>query len=102
MAKFNLNRVPPYLKNKYAVIAIPFFIWMLFFDKNDMISQIQLRRQLSALKQEKAYYESKILEVEVTAKDLRDPARLEQFAREEYLMKKENEDLFVIVEEPGK
>ena len=87
------------MKNKYVVISAAFFMWMLFFDKNDVITQIQLRRQLSAMRKEKAYYQGKIVEVDATAKDLSDPARLEQFAREEYLMKKENEDLFVIVEE---
>ena len=100
--KFNLDRVPSFMKNKYFIILTLFFAWMLFFDRNDIISQFQLKHQLSQLKKEKTYYQEKIDEVDRTTKDLSNPDRLEQFAREEYLMKKDNEDVFVIVEEKAK
>lgn len=90
------------MKNKYVVITAVFAVWMLFFDKNDLISQWQLHHQLGELEQQKEYYQQKIEEVDNTTKALNDPARLEQFAREEYLMKKDNEDLFVIVEQDKK
>ena len=73
---------------------------MLFFDKNDLVSQYEYHQQVNNLKQERDFYKS---ETEKVSKDLdeltSDPEKLEKFAREKYLMKKENEDVFVIVKE---
>lgn len=73
---------------------------MTFLDSNDLISRVRMNSKLSSLENEKEYYLEKIQEVEkdrvelMTNKEL-----LEKFAREKYLMKKESEDIFVIVEE---
>lgn len=95
-----LDKIPSYLKNKYAVTAIVFFIWLFFFDQNNIISQISYRIELSKLEADKEYYEQ---EIKKTVEDLEElktnPKTLEKFAREKYLMKKENEELFVIVRE---
>ncbi|MDX2001155.1 MAG: septum formation initiator family protein [Chitinophagales bacterium] len=92
----------PILNNKYIFCSLAFATWMLFFDKNDVVSQVQLKRQLAKLHEEKTYLQQQIVEVEQTAKALNNPGSLEQFAREQYLMKKDNEDLFVIVKTPAK
>ncbi|WMJ75225.1 septum formation initiator family protein [Cytophagaceae bacterium ABcell3] len=87
-------------KNFYIMFALSFFVWMLFFDSNDFISQYRTSKNLREMKKEKAYYESKIEEVkDEQAALFSDPSRLEKFARENYRMKKENEDVFIIVEE---
>ncbi len=73
---------------------------MLFFDSNDVISQWKLSHKEAELENAKEFYESKIVEVKndrealLNNKDL-----LEKLAREKYLMKKESEDIFIIVEE---
>lgn len=73
---------------------------MLFIDANDIITQVQLKQQLENLEDEKAYYHDKIIEVKKDREELlSNDALLEKFAREKYYMKKESEDLFVIVEE---
>lgn len=76
---------------------------MLFFDRNDLLSQYEYRVQLQKLKEEKEFY---ILETERVKKDLdelnSDQEKLEKFAREKYLMKKDNEDVYVIVKEKVK
>lgn len=73
---------------------------MLFIDANDIITQFQLKQQLENLEDEKAYYHEKIIEVKKDREELlSNDALLEKFAREKYYMKKESEDLFVIVEE---
>ncbi len=73
---------------------------MLFFDKNDLVSQYEYRQQVNTLKEERDFYTK---ETEKVSKDLDEltsnPQKLEKFAREKYLMKKENEDVFVIVKE---
>ncbi|MFT7030131.1 MAG: cell division protein FtsB [Marinoscillum sp.] len=73
---------------------------MLFFDSNDVISQFKLAKKQAELENAKEFYESKIVEVKNDRSALNnDKDLLEKLAREKYLMKKENEDIYVIVEE---
>jgi cell division protein DivIC len=93
-------RIPKITRNFYFLTGIIFFVWMLFLDGNDLINQVRLTKQLNNLESEKAYYEKKIVEVEKARQELmNDPAMLERYAREKYLMKKPGEDLYVVVVE---
>ncbi len=95
-----VNRFSKYFRNFYVISAILFVVWMLFFDSNDVISQIKLARKQAELENAKEFYESKIVEVKNDRAALNnDKDLLEKLAREKYLMKKENEDIYVIVEE---
>ena len=95
-----LNQIPKVFRNFYMVTGLIFLTWMLFLDSNDFMSRFKLSSKLRSLENEKAYYEEKIKEVEKDHKELfGDRESLEKFAREKYLMKKENEDVFIIVEE---
>ncbi|WP_109832139.1 FtsB family cell division protein [Reichenbachiella versicolor] len=86
--------------NFYLIVGVGFLFWMLFFDSNDFYSQYQLRSKLIELEQEKKYYQDKVKEVEQDREALlKDKDKLEKFAREKYYMKKDNEDVFVILEE---
>ena len=88
------------LKNKFFISSLAFLVWMTFFDRNDMISQLDYRSQVNKLKAEKEFYNKEIAQVEKDLTELTtDQKKLEKFAREKYLMKKDNEDVFVIVEE---
>jgi len=86
------------ISNKYFIAGIAFLTWMLFFDRNDLMSQYEYRTQLNKLQAEKEFY---LKESAKAVKDLNelstDKSKLEKFAREKYLMKKENEDVFVII-----
>ena len=94
------DKIPSYLKNKYAVTFLVFLVWLMFFDQNNIISQIGYKLELSKLEADKEYYQQ---EIQKTVEDLEelktDPKTLEKFAREKYLMKRSNEELFVIVRE---
>jgi cell division protein FtsB len=93
-------RIPPLLRNFYVVTGLVFLLWMLLLDPNDLITRFRLAARLRALEREKEYYQEKIKEVEKDRQELfGDNASIEKFARERYLMKKESEDVFVIVEE---
>jgi cell division protein FtsB len=93
-------RIPPLLRNFYVVTGLVFLVWMLLLDPNDLITRFRLAARLRALEREKEYYQEKIKEVEKDRQELfGDNASIEKFARERYLMKKESEDVFVIVEE---
>jgi cell division protein DivIC len=91
--------IPTILKNKYMITAAIFATWMIFFDHNDFFLQRARASELSDLEESKAYYRDQI---EKTRKELNNiegnPLSLEKIAREKYLMKKDNEDLFIIAE----
>ncbi len=86
--------------NKYTVVLLIFLVWLAFFDRNNLVGKMQLRGKISTLKKEKAYYLEKIGEDRQNKKELlSNKDNLEKFAREQYLMKNKNEDVFVIVNE---
>ena len=85
------------LRNKYLLSVTVFAVWMLFFDKNDVFTQMQRRRDLAEIEESKTYFSQKIAESKKFSKDIQsDAAAIEKFARERYLMKRENEDLFLV------
>ena len=91
------------LKNKYLLTFLGLTVWVLFFDKNDLSTQIKLHSQVKQLEEEKNYFNSEIASITDDIKELStNPKTLEKFAREKYLMKRDNEDIFVIVEEEKK
>ncbi len=99
-APIHMTRLLYLLKNKYFVITLAFIAWMLFFDKNDLFSQYQYRQQRNKLIQERDFYQQETARVAKDRDELNsNQAELEKFAREKYLMKKDNEDVFVIVKE---
>ncbi|HCX23416.1 MAG: septum formation initiator [Flammeovirgaceae bacterium] len=94
------QKVPPIFKNFYFLSSLFFLVWMLFFDSNDLISQIKLSNKQQELENAKEFYESKILEVKNDREALlSNDELLEKLAREKYLMKKESEDIYIIEEE---
>lgn len=86
--------------NKYFITLAGIGIWVTFFDKHDLISQYKLRQKLNQLKSEQKYY---LKEIEKAKHDMNEfktnTTSLEKFAREKYLMKKDNEEIFVIVKD---
>jgi len=93
-----MKRLLDLFKNKYFIVSFAFVVWMIFFDKNDLFSQHQYKQQVNKLKQERDFYQK---ETDRVRKDLDEltsnPQKLEKFAREKYLMRRDNEDVFVIV-----
>ena len=85
----------PLLRNKYSLTLIGFFVWVIFFDSNNLIERTLHLRKVHQLENDKIFYEEKIKTDRAKLDELEsDPANLEKFAREQYLMKKENEDIF--------
>ena len=93
-----IKRIPKFFRNYYFITTALFLVWMLFFDSNDFITQFQMRQQLRELEREKEHYLEKMAEVEKDRRELMgNPELLEKFAREKYLMKRPNEDVFIVV-----
>ena len=73
-------------------------VWLLFFDKNDFFTQNETVQKLNKLKGDQSYYISEIEKNKIDLQELKtNKESLEIFAREKYLMKKDNEDVFVFV-----
>ncbi len=94
-----VKKVFPYLKNKYILTIIGVVVWIAFFDKYDLVSQYQARQALKQLEKDKQYYTEEIRKNQEEINELQTNAQsLEKFAREKYLMKKDNEDVFLIID----
>ena len=88
------------LRNKYLMAVLVFLVWLLIFDNNSLIDRVRYLKILHEMEEEKEYYLERIEEDSRRLNELKtDRDNLEKFAREQYFMKKENEDVFVIVEE---
>jgi hypothetical protein len=86
------------LRNKYFLTIIGLVVWLLFFDKNDVFTQYELIQKCRKLEKDKNYYITEIANNKLNLQELRTNKKsLETFAREKYLMKKDNEDVFVFV-----
>ncbi|NVO03725.1 MAG: septum formation initiator family protein [Bacteroidetes bacterium] len=95
------KRIFNFFKNKYVITIIFFVVWMLFFDKNNLIQQIEMRQKLHQLENDKKYYTEEIIKDHQASQELlTSPEALEKLGREEYLMKRDSEDVFLIVREP--
>lgn len=96
-----LTRISSWLRNKYLVAICLFAAIILFFDKNDLFTQLARNKQLKQLEASRDYYTVQIAEEKKELEKLKtNPATLEKYAREKYLMKRENEDLFLVPENP--
>ncbi len=83
--------------NRLLVITILFFLVLItFIDKNNLVDSWQVRQNIKALEEQKAYYLKKIAEDSTVLENLKDNDYLEQLARENYLMKRPGETIYVI------
>lgn len=92
-----LSKIIPFFGNFFFATAFSLFVWMIFIDPNDFISQFKLTRKLQILNSEKLYYIQKIEEVKVEKNQIfGSHAQIEKYAREHYLMKKQTEDIYIV------
>ncbi len=86
------------VKNKYLMTLLVFIIWILFFDSNSYLNQRRLNSALKKVESEKEFYISEIEKDKKTTQKLKsNPELLERYAREQFLMKRKNEDIFLII-----
>ncbi|MEI9809307.1 MAG: septum formation initiator family protein [Bacteroidota bacterium] len=94
-----LTHIPSLFTNKYFIAVAVFAAIMLFFDKNDIFTQLSRNRQLKELQQSKLHYTKEVADLEQVRDELiHNIGTIEQYAREKFLMKRDNEDLYVIPE----
>lgn len=94
-----LKKILRIILNKYLLVTAAFIAWMVFFDTNNVFTRAKLRDKLDDLEQEKHFYLDEIRkDSTLTQKLLNDSSEMEKFAREKYLMKKDNEDLYLVID----
>jgi cell division protein FtsB len=94
-----LNHIPAWIRNKYLLSFAAFAVILLFLDKNDIFTQFSRRKELRELQESKQFYTRQIASERKELEQLKsNPATLEKYAREKYLMKRDNEDLFIVPE----
>lgn len=93
-----IDKIPAVFRNKYLLTIIIFIIWLILLDSNNLIARYKEMKELSKLKTDREYY---IKRIEVDRKKIQelktDNHNLEKFAREQYHMKKPDEDLYIIL-----
>ena len=95
-----LRFVPRRLRNRYGAGAAVLLLWIMLFADYDLYTTLKLRRELGRMKKQHAWYAAEIEKTQEELDELTsDQALLEKFAREKYLMKRDNEDIFVLVPE---
>ena len=91
------QNIPDTFKNKYFIVGFLFLIWISFIDENNLIVLNQQMNNLREKQEKIDSLEREIEELELRLEGLNnDPKELEKFARENFLMKKENEDIVII------
>jgi len=96
------NRIPPIFRNRYFLTLLVFLVWIIIFDNNNLIQRYQYMKDLRQLEKDKEYYRERIEEDQRKLKELKtSDENLEKFAREQYFMKRDNEDIYIIVNEDG-
>ena len=99
MVRFRfIEKIPSVLRNKYILTLVIFVIWLLLLDSNNLIARYRELKNLRRLRAEKEYYTRRIEEDRSKLQELRtDNRNLEKFAREQYKMKKPDEDLYIVL-----
>ncbi|MFZ4463924.1 MAG: FtsB family cell division protein, partial [Bacteroidales bacterium] len=85
---------------KFLYTIVIFLVWMIFFDENKVSSQYDLKARYVNLVKQKKYYQKEIYENQKLIQELdSDTLLLEKIAREKYLMKRDNEVIYLIVDD---
>jgi len=92
-----IDKIPNYLKNKYLIAVVLFIVWITFFDNFNLIKQSKIKKNIKQLEENKKFYIQEITKDSSEYYDLlNDAEKREKFAREKFLMKKEDEDVYII------
>ncbi|MFP4488293.1 MAG: FtsB family cell division protein [Bacteroidales bacterium] len=98
----NINKIPPVLRNRYFLTVLVFMVWIILFDNNNLVNRYRYMKNLRQLENDREYYMERIEEDSRKLNELKtSDENLEKFAREEYFMKRDNEDIYIIVDEDG-
>lgn len=85
------------LLNKYVIVLFGFLAFVLFFDNHNLLLRWKTQQKLEMLEKELEFFQNEIQTNKTKIKKLQtDNEYLEKFAREEYMMKEKDEEIFII------
>jgi cell division protein DivIC len=94
-----LKKILRFFINKYFLTTTAFIVWLVFFDSGSLLERNKLQEKLDELNLEKRFYLEEIKKDSILTRQLlNDSASLEKFARERYLMKKDKEDVYLVID----
>ena len=96
VSKIKSNKYFKLFTNFYIVVSLFFIIWMLFIDTNSYLFHNTLSSEIDQLIIKKEKLKEEILNDQKLINDLKDPDNYEAFARENFFMKKKDEEIFII------
>ncbi len=99
ISKIKNNKWIRIIGNKYLIITVFFVFWMLFFDTNSFLIHKELNDDIKKLEKNKKAYLEEIINDKIFIDKMKDSAEIEKFAREQYYLKKENEEIYLIEHE---
>lgn len=93
------NKLKLIFLNKYLIVFVVFTVFITFFDEHNLINRWRTHQKINQLEEEYEFFQEEIKVTKQKKNELEsNNQNLEKFAREQYLMKKENEDIFIIKE----
>ncbi len=99
ISKIKNNKWIRIIGNKYLIITVFFVFWMLFFDTNSFLIHKELNDDIKKLEENKKAYLEEIINDKIFIDKMKDSVEIEKFAREQYYLKKENEEIYLIEHE---
>ncbi len=88
------------LLNKWGIATTVFLVYILLINEHNLIQHVQNKAKLQQLNDQKDILEEKIESDKMKIQELQTSQQnLEKFAREQFLMRKADEDVFVVVPE---
>ncbi len=98
-SKIKNNKWIRIFSNKYLIITVLFIIWMLFFDTNSYLIHHELNNDIKKLEKNKEEYLEEIMNDKLFIEKMKDSSEIEKFAREQYYLKRKNEEIYLIEHE---
>ncbi len=89
-------RIAALFSSIYVLVLTAFVVWMLFFDTNSLLIHLELQKEINKLEKQKEFLQEEISQDKEIIEKLSDPKELEKFAREQYYLKKKNEEIYLI------
>ena len=94
---YKMNRFKKIARNKSFLALVFFIVWMSFFDPKDWSTIASKKEKLKNLQESEANLNNQITETRIALSQLKTSAEtIETYAREKYMMKKDNEDVFLV------
>lgn len=84
------------IKSPFFYLSVAFLVWIVFFDNYSWLEHLNINKEIKKLEENKAYFENEIAKDKQAIKGLKNGDATEKYARENYYMKRENEDIYII------